>query len=1102
MVKKTLEQQYQKLSQREHILLRPDTYIGSIQTEEAELYVFDDKNNKIVLKQINYCPGLYKIYDEIIVNAIDHVVRTRNEKDISLHTTKIDVEIDNNVISIKNNGKSIPIEIHKEYNKYIPDLIFGELLTSENYDDSEQRITGGKNGLGSKLVSIYSKTFTIEVGNNGKKYKRTYSENMTIKSKEKITDYSGKDYVKITFEPDYERFGCKELSKDMLSLFTKRVYDISATTPKDVKVTLNKENIKIKSFEDYVSMYLGETKKIYKQFNDRWEIVVCGSEDKFQQVSFVNGICTFQGGKHVDYISQQLVDGLYPLLTKKNKDLTIKKPFIKNYLFVFVKCNIVNPDFNSQTKEQLKTNKSRFGSSCELDKTFLDKVMKLDVMEEIVRFAMFKENKEIKKQDGKQRKKILDVPKYVGARFAGTKDNEKCTLILTEGDSASTLAMAGLSSIPKEQSDYFGLFPLKGKGINVRDISLKRLMENDEISNLKKIMGLEHGKDYKDLSSLRYGKIMMMCDQDHDGSHIKGLLFNVFSVLWPSLFKFPNFLESFLTPIVKATKGNQVVSFYNLHNYEQWKKDKKGWAIKYYKGLGTSTQKDAKEYFKNLTKNRISYTHTDKTDQCFDLAFNKKKADERKEWLMNYRPENVLEFNGTPIPLNDFIHKDLIHFSNDDLSRSIPSLVDGLKTSHRKVLFTALKRNITKEIKVAQLAGAVSEMSAYHHGEKSLEDCIVGMAQDYVGSNNINLLVPNGMFGSRVGMGKDSASSRYIFTQLSPETTKIFNKLDLPLLDYINDDGLMVEPKWYIPTLPMILINGAKGIGTGFSTDIPCYNPDDIKKNIQLLMKNKPMEDMIPWYRGFRGSIKKVDEYTYETIGLYEIDDNKKKIIITELPIGVGTLSYGEFLSEMSCGIDKIHGKEISKGKLLKQCIKNFEIAKETEKVYIEIYFDSKNFEHVKKDVIGTLKLSSYLKTSNMHLFNRNGIITKYKTTNDILKEYYDIRLEFYQKRKDFVLKQMNDEIKYMTAKIKFIQAVNLKKISMRKQTENEVLEYLANENYPLKDDSYMYLLNMPMRFMTKDQMKKLQDDIDKRTNEINELTNKTIKDLWNEDLN
>jgi DNA topoisomerase-2 len=279
------------------------------------------------------------------------------------------------------------------------------------------------------------------------------------------------------------------------------------------------------------------------------------------------------------------------------------------------------------------------------------------------------------------------------------------------------------------------------------------------------------------------------------------------------------------TPILKAKKNGQEKLFYNDGEYNLWKQqnDTKGWHIKYYKGLGTSTSKEFKEYFAH--KKIVYFNHEGtSSDNVIDMVFNKKRSEERKDWLSGYDRNSYLDTNNTSVSYTDFINKELIHFSKYDCERSIPNLMDGLKISLRKILYSAFKKNLTSEIKVAQFSGYVSEQSGYHHGEASLNAAIVGMAQDFVGSNNINLLLPNGQFGTRLQGGKDSASERYIFTQLSPLTRLIYRKEDDPILEYLEDDGFPVEPRFYVPIIPMILVNGGKGIGTGFSTDILSYD--------------------------------------------------------------------------------------------------------------------------------------------------------------------------------------------------------------------------------------------------------------------------------------
>jgi DNA topoisomerase-2 len=389
--------------------------------------------------------------------------------------------------------------------------------------------------------------------------------------------------------------------------------------------------------------------------------------------------------------------------------------------------------------------------------------------------------------------------------------------------------------LSSEDRNTIGIYPLKGKLLNVRGEQLKKIAENKEITDIKKILGLETGREYNSIDEvnkhLRYGKIMYMTDQDLDGSHIKGLCINLFHSEWASLTKIPGFLSFMNTPILRAKKGQQVMLFYNDGEYEKWKQSlgqngTQGWTIKYFKGLGTSTSAEFKDYFAN--KKIVDFVYSNNTDDTIDKIFNKKRADDRKTWLENYDKNAYLDTSKKDVRYEEFINNEMIHFSTYDCARSIPNMVDGLKISLRKILFSAFKRKLTSEIKVAQFSGYVSEHSAYHHGEASLNGAIVNMAQNFVGSNNINLLEPNGQFGTRLHGGDDSASERYIFTMLNSLTRYMFPEADDAILSYLNDDGTIVEPEYYVPILPFALINGISGIGTGFSCNIAPYHPKDL----------------------------------------------------------------------------------------------------------------------------------------------------------------------------------------------------------------------------------------------------------------------------------
>ena len=734
MEKKEEEDEYDEKDLRTHVFDTPDTYAGSDQLSPDRLPIMKDGAIKFINTEI--IPVIYKMFDEIIVNARDQRERLKDLKDaIQVTTIKVNINEVSGEISVYNNGDSIKVEKHSS-GIYNAELIFGKLLTSGNYKKGQKRTVGGKNGYGAKIVNIFSNTFDVETGDRytKKKYKQHFFNNMINKDKPVITAYKGQPYTKITWKTDFDRFEIKGFSKDMVGLMERRVYDIAGITDSKVNVYFNNEKVKIKSFSDYIKLYSTTTDKIYERLNDRWELAVCVSpNDKFEQVSFVNGIATTKGGIHVDTIVKLIISKVVKYIKRKHKR-DVKDKYVKNYLCIYLNSVIENPSFDSQAKERLITPKSKFGSLPEINDKYIKKLCDSGLCERVLQFSDFKEKTLVKKTNGTKKSKLRDIPKLDDANWAGTRKSDLCTLILTEGDSAKSMAIAGLSVIGR---DKYGVFPLKGKVLNVRDATIKQITNNSEITNIKKIIGLESGKKYKDIKKLRYGKIMIMTDQDHDGSHIKGLILNLIHNEWPELLML-NYVNCMVTPIIKASKDKDIISFYTLTEYNNWKEnDMNGkWNIKYYKGLGTSTSNEAKDYFKKLKVNQ--YILDDKADLCMDLAFKKTEANKRKEWLKNYNEDEILDYNKKETNINDFINLEFKHFSNSDNLRSIGSCIDGLKVSQRKILFSCFKRKLYNEIRVAQLSGYVSEHASYHHGEASLQGAIIGMAQDYVGSNNIN----------------------------------------------------------------------------------------------------------------------------------------------------------------------------------------------------------------------------------------------------------------------------------------------------------------------------------------------------------------------------
>lgn len=1122
---------YKSHTHREHIYKIPDTYIGSVEMSTGPSWKIDE--NRMVQSTLSHIPGLYKIVDEVIVNAWDQFIRYTDSK--SKHkVTYISMSInkESGVVSVENDGKGIDVVVIPKQGIYAVEMIFGKLLTSTNYTENEERITGGKNGYGAKLANIFSQWFEVETVDTKekKRFSQRWSNNMQVRHEPVITSVSAKEkeFTRVSFLPDFKRFGLSGWTEDMIDIFKRRAYEISACCGDKLKVTFNDEDVPVKRFKNFCELYFDEPNQIvYERGDKRWEIGI-GVSDDFKQVSFVNGIYTSKGGKHVDYIVNIISKKMAEIILKKEK-VNVKTSYIREHIFVFVNCIIVNPSFDSQTKDFLTTQVSKFGSSCKFTDKFFDNLIKIGLMERVLETYQFKESKLLKKTDGKKKNRIFGIPKLDDANEAGGKRSEDCTLILTEGDSAKAMAIAGLSVVGR---DLYGVFPLRGKVINARaeaitQSGINKVMKNAELIHMKQILGLEQDAKYKDVSKLRYGHIMIMTDQDLDGSHIKGLLINWLDTFWPELLKIKGFVCCMQTPIVKMLQKKKEILFYSLRKYEEWKNknpnySKLGWKSKYYKGLGTSTTAEAKCYFKNMCK--MEYIWDASAADTLDMAFNKDRSDDRKKWLGKRDEALVLE-EEKKVPYSDFVNKELIHFSNYDLERSVPHIMDGFKPSQRKILFSCFKRKLKTEIRVAQLAGYVSEHSGYHHGEESLNGAIIAMAQNYAGSNNIHLLEPNGQFGTRLLGGKDAGSPRYLHTVLSDVTQKIFLPEDSPILEYLDDDGIRVEPRYYAPIIPFILCNGAQGIGTGYSTSIPPYNPKTIVKYMTNKLTNKEIPELIPYYHGFGGVTKVVDGQVF-TKGRYEII-NYKTILISELPINRWIDDYKKFLDEIVTeqNISAKERKEKEKlGLKLKSTSKSSEFigvksykSQSTEsRAHFEIEVDPNVLQNWLKtaasiqrrgefsdNIEKKFRLTSKVSTSNMHLYSADtNTVKKYKTPDDIFEEFIVHRRKIYVDRKDYILKRLKIEMDILNEKVRFIQFVIDDVLDIRKHTKSELQEWLEQKDFKKDDNnSFSYLIGMPLYQMTKDMVEQLKKSFHDKKHEYDMVLEKTIEDMWLKDL-
>ena len=1093
----TTTNEFQSFTEIEHVRKRSDMYIGPIKNISEVRWLINSTSNEeeeAIQDIIEYNPGLEQCILELIVNAADHVERCKSQG--LDNVTRIKVEMTKESVTVTNNGPGIPIEIHPKTKLYVPEMIFGHLRTSSNYDDNTKRAWGGRNGLGAKAANIFSTKFIIEIQTGGQKYVQEFTKGMTSRTKPVITSSKKVDSTKITYYPDFEAFGMTNFDSNATErLIEKRVYDISAATGKETTVYYNDKKIPIKDFSDYMTLYIGDKPRVlYK--TDRWEVgfALC-PYDQPTQISFVNCISTDEGGTHVTHVLDPVLTKITEEMQLKSKGVTIKKQYIKDNTIIFIKALIDNPTFSSQLKRKLETKVGDFGSRCDVPEAIIKKVAKLGICDNVLEIAKAKEMANaMKKIDGTKKVRLTDIKKLEDANLAGTTKSMECTLLLVEGDSSKGMALNGITSAGGR--DKWGVFPLRGKFINIRTATATQLINNEEINSVNRILGLKEG--LKDIKKLRYGRVMLFTDSDFDGSHIQGLLINYFTYYWPEIVE-DGLLEKMITPLVKVFKSNKLLNqFYSLNDYKKWvtENNPQGTREKYYKGLGTSSAAEAKEYFSDLKSNRKKFTFKEIKDTPLLLrTFDKEYADERKEWITGAL-KNPLEvdYNKQVVPVDYFINREFVQFSIYDNIRSIPNVIDGFKPSQRKILYACLKKKLfiksdgSGELKVAQLSGYVAEQSMYHHGETSLQGAIVAMAQDFVGSNNFNLLLPTGNFGSRLLGGADAASPRYIHTALRPEVKIIFNETDNQLLKYIEEEGTSIEPEFYVPIVPMLLINGSTGIGTGWSTNIPCFKMEDIIHNIKKLLKDEDakLREMNPWYKGFKGKIIKLTSNSWKSQGVIKWVD-KHTIDITELPIGMWKQDFKEYL-------DKLLDSDS-----IKSVVVNDKDAESANDVCYRIRLKESIIEEDVTDLIGFFKLEKAISGNNMVAFDEKCVIQRYGSVEDIIWTFFVYRLDLYKKRKEYLEKTLTDQIQEISERLRFVILVIDDKIVIFKRRKAEIKEVL--EEYKFASAIWDNLLSMKLHQFTQDEVEKLEKELSELKQELEILQRKTHKDLWIEDL-
>eukprot|EP00903_Cladosiphon_okamuranus_P017764 g16352.t1 len=1095
--RRSTQKKFVKLSGRDHILQRSDMYCGSLQPEPRVFYLAKSCG-EMVQETVRVAPAFLQVFEEVLMNAADRVsVSHEKGGEIRKKTTSIQVTVsqDTGEISVWNNGDGIPTHLDEDHGCHIPELVFGHLRTSSNYDDNNERLNVGRNGIGVKIVNIFSRKFVVETVDaaSGTKYRQKFTDNMSKVHEPSVTKSCCEPYTKVSFALDIERFGCTSITDDMVSIMRRRAHEVCLCSLESIKVTFNRVSLKTNAVERYMELLKLPKRSVASATNDRWKVGFCFSPSVggFRHMSFVNSTCTPDGGTHVTYVVEPFIKQAMSVLKRKIKSTRLKPALVREALTVVVSAHIVNPTFSSQTKDKLTLPPRDFGSTFEVTEAMVNKVLRSGLSDYVAEELKNKEKAAFEGNDGKKVSSVRGLPKLHDAKWAGTRHSSQCLLIVTEGDSALTFALSAMSVIGR---DKFGAFPLRGKLLNVRDASSAQLSGNAEIAALKKIIGLQTGVAYEDTSKLRYGGVVLLTDADLDGSHIKGLLLNLFDVHWPSLLRI-GFVKSVHTPVVKATRGAETRLFYNEFEYKAWResvgeRDVGTYRLKYLKGLGSSTAQEARQYFSDVQQSLVTYEVDDTAAESMSLAFCKKRASDRKQWLATYDGSEIVGSSCRQVSVTSFVNNELKHFSRGDLLRSIPSVVDGLKVSQRKALCGSLMRGIsTAEAKVAQLTGFVADKMRYHHGETSISGTLISLAQDFVGSNNINLLLPRGQLGSRLEGGADAASPRYTFVQMNPVTPQIFMKEDSAVLRYTEDEGQQTEPVFYCPIISVLLVNGAKAIATGYSTSVPQFNPQDLINNVRRRIRGFTPRELEPFYRGFTGKITKEDDGGFTTHGIFT--QHGSEVTVSELPVGTWSATYKRFLESL---VDK------------KEIVAYTESCTDVDVLFVVTLRGDQSPDT--EEITKLLKLTTTIKTSNMHAFDAEGNIRLYRSASEIEEAHFNARLATYGCRKAYIIKVLQHDVTVLSEKIRFMKMKVDGTIRVDNVSFDEVISTIEAHGFrPMgttmesAERTFDYIVSIKLFDFTTQNVAKLAQKCAEKQTELTQTQETTVEEMWLRDL-
>lgn len=1157
---------YKKMSQYEHLMNRSDMYIGSSEFSKREVYTFDKDFNKIIKDNITMPYAVIHLFKEIISNAADGIQRSINNNYEGFSNPAITVEMDRKTIRITNTGLPIPVEFNQQEQLYTPEFILGNLLTSQSYGNEDNNNTISTYGVGAKATNCFSSMFSVDIGDNfnKKRYIQTWTNNMLNKTEPNIIDYQGTNYVSITFMLDFAKFKMTEYPDEAFNLYAKMCADYAFTCKK--AVSFNGKVFDNKYINEYAKLFSFTNEEninncvIYHKYDDgvetvkkagtdyskdenavaNAEIIILDTPNNGDVISYVNGINMTNHGVHVDaamVIFSDILEDINKKLNNNTDDktkITVKN--IKKHITTIVNFRVFNAKFDDGNKKSKLTGpKPKF----EFDKKLLTKINKWKAIDAIYDSLKSKNQALLKNKRGK--KLTFDI-KVIDANYAGKKNCQECSLFYVEGDSASFYCTKYRDLLGNRGADYYGVFVGSGVPLNTRNIkreNISKIFNNKTLVNLFKVLGLEYDVDYsiaENRKKLRYGKVIIATDEDSDGKHIASIIISNLEHEFPTLLNIKNFISFIRTRYV--TVGKEI--FYSKEDYEYWlslDENNKYKKTKYYKGLGKNQDEEIEYDIKN--PKIVDLNYDDNAHSYLELGLNDKYINERKQWILSHT--SVLGLTKLAnMNISDYIKYELIKHPIANINRCIPRALDGLKEVQRKIIFASSKKfkygkgAKNQSLKISQFAGFIAEKMAYHYGDASLNNSIICMVQNFIGSNNLSVFVADGQFGSRNKLGEknNSASPRYISTYLNNIFRYIYREEDKNILQLQDIEGTIAEPITMLPVIPP-MYNGCNGIATGWSTRLPNYNVYELCYWLMAKLSAKETNIIMPWYRNYKGilivedreylkklnaknnnkkdatkvdktnddavdegdatdvdevegdefainedkiNIDKDTKYTLRTQGTFYVDESEN-VHVTELPIGLGAFKYERFLDSL------IKDEVITDYKVYNNFAKGNDI------IHYIIY-GMKNPTDIK------LKLIKKIGLSNFMLLDLNNKLIKFNTIYDYLEYYYAYRLEYYKIRKTYILKEYLDKIEIVKQKIKFLELYTNKTLTTE-TSKPTLLEIIKNHGIVWDN-----VKELKASKFNKDGIDKLNNELNEITKKYNDIENTSVECIWFNEIN